>query len=128
MMIMITNNTYNALENLLLDNVKLVKIKDLAPNYADSVSATFSIDSFDDTIIMTLTRAEYDDDLDLPVNKSKSFKLDPEKEYEFMDVSENPILDTINFMLEQLQDKLNEEYGIAPIGTTKLKNSNALEF
>lgn len=125
---MITNNTYDALENLLLGDANLVKISNLSNKYSDKVSVAFSINEYDNTINMVLTRAEYNDDLGMPVSKNKMFKLDPENDDVFCDIPENHVLATINYILEQLQDKLNECYSIPPIGTTKLKNSNALEF
>lgn len=125
-MIMVTNNVYDALENLLLGDTSLVKIDNVAPNTSDKVYVTFSMDNYSGDVIMMFTKATYDDDLGLPVNKNKMFKLTPNEE--LMNVSENPILDTINYILEQMQDNLNECYGIIPIGTTKFKNSNCFEF
>ena len=40
----------------------------------------------------------------------------------------NTFHNEIDFLLEKLEDLLNENFGIAPIGITKWKNSNCLEY
>ena len=102
---MITNNTNDAFKNLLLGDSNGIKLK-----ITDYTKAVFSINEVDDTGLKVVSNKvhliEYDEDL----------------------MNGNTIQDDINFLLEKLEDLLNEDFGIAPIGITKWKNSNCLEY
>lgn len=119
-MIMITNNTYDTLENLLLGDGNFVKINNVAPKTSDKVPVTFHVNEFDHSIDMTFTRSIYDGEIGMPVNKSKMFKLKSEENMSTKD--------TIDFIIGEMLDKLNESYGIPPFNITRFKNSNCLEF
>ncbi len=71
-----------------------------------------------------LKRIGMDEDTGLKVVSNKVHLIEYDEEL----MNGNTIQDDIDFLLEKLEDLLNEDFGIAPIGITKWKNSNCLEY
>mgnify|MGYP001777704366 CR=1 FL=1 len=116
---MIINNTNDALENLLLSDTNSVKLK-----ITDYINAVFSVNEVDDTINLifeTITRAE-DTGLKMISNKVHLIKYNKDL------MNGNTFHNEIDFIIEKLEDLLNENFGIAPIGITKWKNTNWVKY
>lgn len=116
---MITNNTNDALENLLLGDSNGIKLK--ITNYTKAV---FSMNEVDGTVNLIFETTTKDEDTSLKVVSNKVHLI----EYDEDLMNGNTIQDDIDFLLEKLEDLLNEDFGISPIGITKWKNSNCLEY
>lgn len=118
-MIMITNNTNDALENLLLGDSNGIKLK-----ITDYTKAVFSINEVDGSVNIIFETTTKDEDTGLKVVSNKVHLIEYDEEL----MNGNTIQDDIDFLLEKLEDLLNEDFGIAPIGITKWKNSNCSEY
>ena len=116
---MIINNTNDALENLLLGDTNSVKLK--ITNY---INAVFSVNEVDDTINLIFETITRDEDTGLKAISNKVHLIKYNKDL----MNGNTFHNEIDFILEKLEDLLNENFGIAPIGITKWKNSNCLEY
>lgn len=115
---MIVNNTCDALENLLLGDANAVKIKMI-----DNRNVEFTVNEFDGTVNMMFNTKMIHAD-GLPVVSHKLHKIT----YDYEMMNGNSIKDSIDYILETMEDKLNEDFGIIPIGINRWKSSNCLEF
>ena len=116
---MVTNNTNDALENLLLGDSNGIKLK-----ITDYTKAVFLMNEVDGSVNLIFETTTKDKDTGLRIISNKIHLIEY---YEDL-MNGNAIQDKINFLLENLEDLLNEDFGIAPIGITKWKNSNCLEY
>lgn len=119
---MITNNTNDALENLLLGDSNGIKLK-----ITDYTKAVFSMNEADGSVNLIFETTTKDEDTGLKVVSNKVHKVHL-IEYDEDLINGDTIQDDIDFLLEKLEDLLNEDFGIAPIGITKWKNSNCSEY
>lgn len=104
---MITNNTNDALENLLLGDSNGIKLK-----ITDHTKAIFSINEADGSVNLIFETTNKDGDTGLKVVSNKVHLIEYDEEL----MNGNTIQDDIDFLLEKLEDLLNEDFGIAPIG------------
>ena len=116
---MITNNTNDAFENLLLGDSNGILLK-----ITDYTKARFSMNEVDGSVNLIFETTTKDKDTGLRVVSNKIHHIEY---YEDL-MNGNAIQDKINFLLEKFEDLLNEDFGIAPIGITKWKNSNCSEY
>ena len=116
---MILNNTNGAFENLLLGDSNGILLK-----ITDYTKARFSMNEVDGTVNLIFETTTKDEDTGLRIVSNKIHHIEY---YEDL-MNGNAIQDKINFLLEKLEDLLNEDFGIAPIGITKWKNSNCSEY
>lgn len=116
---MITNNTNDAFENLLLGDSNGIKLK-----ITEYTKAVFSMNEVDGTVNLIFETTTKDEYTGLKVVSNKVHLI----EYDEDLMNGNTIQDDIDFLLEKLEDLLNEDFGIAPIGIIKWKNSNCLEY
>ena len=116
---MITNNTNDAFENLLLGDSNGIKLK-----ITEYTKAVFSMNEVDGTVNLIFETTTKNEDTGLKVVCNKVHLIEYDEEL----MNGNTIQDDIDFLLEKLEDLLNEYFGIAPIGITKWKNSNCLEY
>ena len=121
---MIVNNTCDAFENLLLGDCESIKIK-----VSDNTNVVFTSDDIDGSIYLEFQMTFYSDDPSGIHNPIKSVKVIShyiEYDSDMMDGSDIP--NKINYILEAFEDFLNKDFGIAPIGIERWKNSNCCEF
>ena len=118
---MITNNTNDAFENLLLGDSNGIKLK-----ITDYTKAVFLMNEVDGSVNLIFETTTEDKDTGLRIVSNKVHLI--EYDEDLMNGNVNDIQNKINFILENLEDLLNEDFGIAPIGITKWKNSNCLEY
>lgn len=116
---MITNNTNDAFENLFLGDSNGIKLK-----ITDYTKAVFLMNEVDGSVNLIFETTTKDEDTGLNMISNKIHHI----EYDEDLMNGNAIQDKINFLLEKFEDLLNEDFGIAPIGITKWKNSNCLEY
>ena len=116
---MITNNTNDALENLLLGDSNGIKLK-----ITDYTKAVFSMNEVDGSVNIIFETTTKDEDTGLKVVSNKVHLIEYDEEL----LKAYTIQNDIDFLLEKLEDLLNEDFGIAPIGITKWKNSNCSEY
>lgn len=118
MMNMVSNNFNDALENLLLGDVNGVKV-----NVDATHDATFIMNEEDGSITLQFDEKNKNEN-GFIINKPKVHHL--VKDEELMDG--NTVQDDINYIIEQMMDFLNKDFGIIPLGTQRWKASNAYEF
>lgn len=113
------NNTCDAFENLISGDSEAIEIK-----INDKLKVMFQIDEINNSFSMQFT--EKSGDIDDKLITTKTYLHIIKYDDEMMDG--NKIMDKINFILEQFEDFLNLDFGIAPIGITRWKNSNCNEI
>lgn len=121
---MITNNTYDAFENLLLGDCESIKIK-----VSDNTNAVFKPEEVEGSIYLEFQTIFYSNDPSGIPNAIKNVNVIShyiEYDNEMMDGSEIP--NKINYILETFEDFLNQDFGMAPIGINKWKSSNCYQF
>lgn len=121
---MITNNIYDAFENLLLGDCESIKIK-----ISDDTNAVFTPQEVEGSIYLEFQTTFYSDDpsgIPNPIKNVKVISHYIEYDNEMMDESEIP--NKINYILETFEDFLNQDFGMAPIGINKWKSSNCYQF
>lgn len=115
---MVINNIYKALENLLNGHANAVKIK--MPN---EKVMEFSMNEVD-RIVYMLFYDEHEVNGVFTESNHKTHKIEFDNEL----MGGNSIKDDINYILETMEDKLNEDFGIIPIGIKRWKKLNCVEY
>ena len=116
---MIVNNTNDAFENLLLGDSNGIKL-----NISKHTKAVFTMNEVDGSINIIFETHNKDKVTGLNMVSNKVHHI----EYDEDLMNGNTVQDDIDFILETFEDLLNEDFGMAPIGITKWKNSNCLEY
>lgn len=111
---MVINNTNDAFENLLISDANRIKLK-----ITKNINAVFSLNEIDSTVNIIFKTDTKDEYISNKIHLSNYDK-------DWMD--SDTIQNNINYILEKFEDLLNKIFGIAPIGITRWKNSNCIEY
>lgn len=108
---MVINNTNDAFENLLIGDSKCIKLK-----ITTEITAVFYMDDYD-TVKLSFETIPKDENDDVKIVSNKIHLRD------FMNIQ-----NSIDYILENLENLLNEYFRISNIGITRWKNSNCIEY
>ena len=113
---MVTNNTNDAFENLLIGDVNSIKLK-----ITENINAIFFINEVDGIVNIIFESFTFIKDKYI---SNKIHLINYDKDW----MDSNTIQNNIDYILKKFEDLLNENFEIAPIGITRRKNSNCLEY